>query len=133
MSIPATMPQQVQQIKNLDISYRALHPCIIIQNSSDGRNVQIPFSSITNKYKDFLSTIIITEELDEETQELYAYKPKLVSSYLYGTTELWSDILILNDAVSIIDFKPKILKAYDPGKFKSFLNEIILLESEIEY
>lgn len=133
MSIPATLPEHVQQIKEMDISYRTLHPCIIIKNSSDNRNIQIPFSSLTNKYRDFLSTIIISEKLDEETQELYAFKPKLVSMYLYGTTELWSDILILNEAVSIIDFKPKILRVYDPSKFKTYINEIIMLESENQY
>ena len=133
MTIPATMPEQVQQAKELEISYRTLHPNIIIKNKKDGRNIQIPFSSLTNKYKDFLSTIIVTIELDHEFQEKYAFKPKMVSNELYGTPELWSEILILNNAVSVIDFKPKNLKVYDPNKLKRFLNEILLLEEDIEY
>lgn len=131
-NIPATMTEQVEVAKELEISYRTLHPCIIIKNARDGRNIQVPFSSIINKYKDFLSTIIVSVDLIEEDQQRFAYKPKLVSEELYGTPELWAEILLLNNAVSVKDFTPKVIYAYDPNRFKSFINEIMLLEDDIE-
>ena len=55
----------------------------------------------------------------------------MVSEELYGTTEFWDQILILNNAFSIIDFKPKVLKVYDPERLKLYLNEIMILEENI--
>ena len=85
-----------------------------------------------NKNKDFLSTIVVEIKLDDAMREKYMYKPKMVSNELYGTTELWSEILILNNAYSVIEFTPRVLKCYDPNRFKSFINEIILLEDVLD-
>lgn len=128
MKIPATLPEQVNLIKSMEISYRTLHPACKIHDKKTDRTIRIPFSSITNKYKDFLSTTVIEVELSKEEEEMYLFKPKRLSEDLYGTTELWNDMLILNKSFSIIDFRPKKIKVYDPMKLKKVLNEIIILE-----
>lgn len=130
-NIPASITEQVDQVKDLEISYRILHPGATIHDVNNERYVKFPFSSIINKYKDFLYNIIQTIELSEEEQDYYQFKPKMLSEDLYGTTELWDTILILNDVVSVSEFKPKKLKLYDPSKFKKYLNEIMLMEEEI--
>ena len=84
-----------------------------------------------NIYKDYLSNIIMEIELNAEEQVMYLYKPKLLSEDLYGTTELWDTILLLNDCVSVIDFKPVTVKIYDPEEFKALLNEIMLIEESL--
>ena len=129
MKIPATMTEQVEYIQSLDISYRTLHPAIIIKNNQNSDIIQVPFSSMISKYKDLMSTIVVSLDLDEVDQEKYKFKPKLVSDELYGTTELWDQILLLNNAYSMIDFKPKTLYFYDPSQFKRYINEIMLLEN----
>jgi len=131
LSIPSSMTEQIEQIKGLEISYRVLHPSAKINDKNNKRYVNFPFSSIINKYKDFLYSFIITIALTEEEQNYYQYKPKMLSEDLYGTTELWDAILLLNNNVSVSEFKPKKLKLYDPAKFKRYLNEIMLLEEEL--
>lgn len=132
MIVPATVPEQVSLAKDMEISYRTLHPSLVISNVKDDDVIRVPYSSIINKYKDFLSTIVVEIKLDDAMREKYMYKPKMVSNELYGTTELWSEILILNNAYSVIEFKPRVLKCYDPNRFKSFINEIILLEDVLD-
>lgn len=128
MEIPATMDEQVLNASNLELSYNVLHENAIIKSVDTTTTIAIPFKSLTNKYKDFLSNIIIELPLTEAEQEKYKYKPKLVSEELYQTTEFWDQILILNNAVSVIDFTPKVLKVYDPEQLKLYLNEILILE-----
>ena len=132
MIVPATIPEQVSLAKDMEISYRTLHPSLVISNVKDDDVIRVPYSSIINKYKDFLSTIVVEIKLDDAMREKYMYKPKMVSNELYGTTELWSEILILNNAYSVIEFTPRVLKCYDPNRFKSFINEIILLEDVLD-
>ena len=50
---------------------------------------------------------------------------------VYGTTEFWNDILILNNCTSIREFDPKPDKEitfYDPEYMKAILNEIMIIE-----
>lgn len=128
MIIPSNLPEQVEQVLDFDISYRVLHPAALLTNIQTNTTVKIPFSSLINKYKDFLTEIIETIELTDEEQEKYLYKPKKLSDDLYGTTELWSEIMVLNSAVSVIDFKPKKVKVYNPYRLKDYINEIMILE-----
>lgn len=130
--IPATMPEQVEDAKALDISYRTLHPSAIIVDGQSGRNIQFPFSSLINKYKDFLHDIIIEFELSPEEQEIYMFNPKMLSEDLYGTTELWDTLLILNNVTSVTEFKPVKVKIYDHNRFKRYINEIMILEESVE-
>lgn len=131
--IPATIPEQVEEAKALDISYRTLHPGAVIIDGQTGRNVQIPFSSLINKYKDFLHEIIIEIPLSEKEQEIYMFKPKMLSEDLYGTTELWDTILLLNNVISVTEFKPIKPKVYDHNKLKKYINEILIMEEMVEY
>ena len=133
MVIPATMTEQVSNAEDLEISYRVLHPSAILRDQDSGRNIEFSFSSLSNKYKDFLDKIVIQIELDDINMNKYRYKPKMVSNDLYGTTELWNDILILNQCFRTCDFQPKLLKVYDPQKLKALINEILLLEDMTKY
>ena len=132
MSIPSTITEQVYEAKSLDISYRTLHPAAVILDEQTGRNIQIPFSSLINKYKDFLHEIIIEIPLSEKEKEIYMFKPKMLSEDLYGTTELWDTILILNNVVSVSEFKPDVVKVYDHNRLKKYINEILILEELVE-
>ena len=72
--------------------------------------------------------IIVEKELDDKAIAEVRYKPKTLSYVLYGTTEFWNDILILNECKSIIDFTPKKIRYYDPNRLKTYLNQILILE-----
>jgi hypothetical protein len=129
--IPATITEQVEDIKDCDISYRNLHPVAWMINEETDHTIQFPFSSIINKYRHDLSAILCAVRLTEDEQIKYWYKPKTFSEDMYGTTELWDVILILNNAKSIIDFTPSVVKLYDPNKLKTYLNEIMIIEEEL--
>ena len=129
--IPSTITEQIETIEKYDISYRTLHGSAILHNKEDDSNIKIPFSSMIEKYKDFLYEIIITSDATKEELAQYIFNPKKLSQDLYGTTEFWDTILILNDCKSIIDFDLDTIKVYDPNRFKRYLNEIIITDSEI--
>jgi hypothetical protein len=133
ISIPATLPQQVEEAKALDISYRTLHPGAVIINGQTNETINVPFSSLINKYKDFLHEIVIYMPMTEDDCDAYMYKPKMLSEELYGTTELWDTILLLNNNISVSEFKPeKGIYIYDPNRLKSFINEILIMEEILE-
>lgn len=129
MKIPSNMIEQIDDIRDLDISYDVLHSKALVYNAETDETIQVPFLSIINKYRNLLSSIIVEGTLSEEEQRLYWYKPKSLSNKIYGTTELWSELLLLNNYVSIIDFTPEKLKYYDPYRFKTYINEILVIEN----
>lgn len=126
--VPVTLTDQVKAIRNIDISYDALHPKALLHDAKTDTTIKIPYSSLSNKYKDYLSTIILTKELTEDEKRNYWYKPKSASYDIYRTTELWDMLLIINHYTSIAQFTPTVLKYYDPNKLKAFLNEIMIIE-----
>lgn len=129
MPIPVSIDDQVMQHGDLEISYELLHPDAVIRDNNSDTLIRVPFSSLTNKYRDYLSKIITKFELTSYEETYYMFKPKLLSQKLYGTTEFWNDLLIINDCYSTLDFKPKgSVKIYDQYEFKKYLNEILILE-----
>lgn len=132
MVIPATITEQIETIENMEISYRVLHPQLTIHNDETNQDVEIPFSSLMNKYRDYLSNIIITIILDDVAQAKYRFKPKLISEEVYNTTELWDTILILNHCSRLCDFQPKKLKLYDPAQLKKYINNILIIEGYLK-
>ena len=73
------------------------------------------------------------QELTEEEQERYKYSPKKLSYDLYGTTELWADLLKLNKCASVAEFEPSFVRVYDPNTFKKYLNEIMIFDESVNY
>ena len=59
--------------------------------------------------------------------EKYKFKPKSLSMDLYGTTELWSAILRINDIISISEFSLKKIRLFTTD-ILSVLNEVLILE-----
>ena len=131
--IPSTIKEQYNDVKTLALSYRVLHPKATIYNEESNTTIRIPYSSVLSKYKDYLNTIVVNIELDEKEKEKYSYRPKLLSQDLYGTTELWDGLLLINNAKSLIDFKieDNKVKVYDPAELKAYLDEIIICEKDL--
>lgn len=110
-----------------EVSYRNLHTSAYI-NKSNGDIIKIPYMSLTNKYKDYLSVAVEEVEFTPEQYRTYRFNPKGLSLFLYGTTEYWYALLELNNKVSVIEFDLETLKVYDPKKLKPIINEIFILE-----
>ena len=133
MSIPVSLSEQITEAKKLEISYKSLHPSYTIYNEQTDETIELPFSSITNEYKTYLLACVKSIQLSEKEKEKYRYSPKKLSYDLYGTTELWADLLKLNGCVSIAEFEPDFIRVYDPNTFKEYLNEIMIADSKVSY
>lgn len=127
--IPSTIIEQIEDIEDRDINYRTLHVGLNVYNDDkDSRNFKVPYLSILNKHSSILSKIILTKELTSKEYAKYAFRPKLFSDDMYGTTEFWDTILFLNNCKSVVDFRLQKVKYYDPDKFKAFIDEIFIVE-----
>ena len=127
--IPSTIIEQIEDIEDMDINYRTLHVGLNVYNDDkDSRNFKVPYLSILNKHSSILSKIIITRELTSKEYAKYAFRPKLFSDDMYGTTEFWDTVLFLNNCKSVVDFRLQKVKYYDPDKFKAFIDEIFIVE-----
>lgn len=128
MSIPATIDEQIDNIENMEISYRTLHKSTTLMDEESKNIIEIPYRSLIDKYSDFFNELILVVELPDHLQQIYRYNPKRVSYDLYGTTEFWYEILVLNNCASIIDFKPVDLVVYSTDGLKNMINEMMILE-----
>ena len=132
MAIQPTIKKQISDIEKKEIAYRTLTQKALMTNQMTNDTIQIPFASYTKMYRNLLSAIIVEKELDDKAAAEVRYKPKTLSYLLYNTTEFWNDILILNECKSVLDFTPKKVRFYDPTRFKTYLNQILILEGVLE-
>ena len=129
----STLDELINYIKGEDISYRNLHTPIYIRTNSrltdETDTFLIPYKSIMLNYMSYFRECVLTITMSENEKIEYRYKPKRLSNKLYGTTELWSSLLELNNMISIIDFNlEKDIKVFEPKKFKELLNEVMIQE-----
>lgn len=106
--------------------------------SSDGtRQIIIAGNSIVTKYLPELLEDAETITLTNEEFYKYKYNPKRLSYDVYGTTELWSMILDLNELYSATQFNLRTLKLFKASAFTKFerlisLDEYIVKQNEDE-
>lgn len=59
-------------------------------------DIIFPLQNILDDYIDYLKSKSVSVTFDNDEFFIYKYKPRLLSYYLYGTTELFFVILALN-------------------------------------
>lgn len=123
----STIQELIDSVKDMEVSYRNLHTNIYINNK--GETIKIPYKSIVAEYLPILKSSAVELPLTDNEIILYRFKPKKLSYDLYGTTELWSSLLELNDVYSIIDFDFETVKVFDPKEFVKLLNEVLIIEN----
>lgn len=112
-----------------DVRYGTYHEMTLIQNEQTGEIIRVPAMSLMNKYRHFLQEIVTVKfKMSDEEFRKYKYAPKRLSFDLYGTTEYWSALLELNNCLSISDFNKQWIRAYDPKRLPSYVNEILIKE-----
>lgn len=131
MALSITMQDLIEKSKLMEVSYRNLHNYVIIRDKVTEERIRTPFTSIINKYRDFLSDIIYEVTLTDVEYMRYRYAPKTLSQDLYGTTEYWFIIMELNNCITVANFNSKVLKIYEPEGLNAIINEIMILENII--
>ena len=132
MALPTTIDDLIDWGKTQEISYRNLNGRVYINNLSNNEVIRITLNSVMGEYRYFLKPYMVEITMNDEELYLYQYKPKSLSYKLYGTTELWSTLLMINNCVSKIDFDKAKIKVLDPKRIKGFINEVLILEKIIE-
>lgn len=132
MALFATMEELIEWGKSQEISHRNLSKEAYITYGNTGETIEIPLNQLMSEYRHFLKPYIITVTINDEELYKYQYKPKSLSQVLYGTTEYWSVLLMINNCVSKIDFDMNPVKVLDPKRIRAFTNEVLILEKVIE-
>ena len=58
--------------------------------------------------------------------ERWKYNPKRMCKEMYGTPELWTEILFINHMVGITEFKKQTVKLYTLGIIDA-INELLMI------
>lgn len=72
----------------------------------------VPMRGMLHKYHGALRQYIIEHEFTDKEYERYRCQPKLLCREMYGTPELWADILFLNNMTSCTEFTKRKIKMY---------------------
>ena len=113
----------VKDGKDLAISHSKL--CLKLR---DG-DVISPYQSLVCKYYYALVPFMKEVTLSDSDYLKYKNNPKKLSQDLYGTPELWSSLLYINNTVSIADFKKKKIKIFT-SDILTKLEELLVLSEE---
>lgn len=127
MAFYATIQELIDSVNDMEISYRNLHTNVYIKNKDD--IIKIPYKSIIMEYLPYFKSSVVELKLGPEEAPKYKFKPKKLSYDLYGTTELWSALLELNQLYSIIEFDKEVYKVFEPKEFMKLLNEVLIIEN----
>ena len=125
---PDSIRDQIIDNRNMDFSYNTLHRHAELYDQQSGRTIKVPYESFMSKYKNALSKIIVESKLSDAEKREYWYRPKTVSQVLYGSTEYWHTLLVLNQCTYSAQFIPEVMKYYDPSYLKEMLNYIMIFE-----
>ena len=114
--------------KTLDISHGKMH--LKSKLKFDGYDVIVNSTSLTNKYWDYILNTTYKTTISDEEYIQYRYQPKKYCYMTFGTTELWSLLLKVNNMTSVTEFDKKTFLTFYDDIF-SVLNEIMILEDDV--
>lgn len=92
------------------------------------KNCTVPAQTIVCRYYDSLKVYIETKTFTDAEFRRYKYNPRFLSYDLYGTPELWADILYINNMVSVSSFNKSTVKVFRT----SIIDALIEIKSIIE-
>ena len=117
------LSEEVSTGENVELS----HSNFQLKVNDDG--VIHPYASLFSKYHNILTPYIIDTVLSDDDYHRYYQKPKLLSSDLYGTPELWSGILYINNMVSVANFTKRKIKIFS-SNIMNAIQEIMTIYSD---
>lgn len=118
------LPSEVASGKNITIS----HGNMQFKTRIDNRIV-VPKVSLIGQYHSILSKYIVEKEYTDKEFSHYYQRPKLLSLDLYGTPELWSWLLYINNCKSVANFTNPKLKVFT-SDIGTAIREILTITSQ---
>lgn len=125
----STITEIISFGESLDFSHAKLHLKAKFTADSDSHTVILNYESLLDKYTDLINKHVTSVTLSDADYAKYKYQPKLLCYDTYGTTELWSSILRINNIMSASQFTLQTLKMFTSDIF-DVINEIFILEED---
>lgn len=94
------------------------------------QDIKFPMYNIIQDYLDNLEEDVFKVTLTDQEYAKYKYKPRLLSNYLYGSTEFFFVILALNGIATEKEFTSQTIKLLSADKMKELIEKIYTLEQE---
>ena len=122
-----TVDDCIEYGKSLQLAHSKLFDRVAIETDDD-KLIIANYTSILSSYMDYIKETLVEHTFSDEEFLTYQYKPKMFCLHRYGTMELWSLLLRVNNMISIMDFKKQTIKIFNEDLIFDVLNEIIILE-----
>lgn len=113
-----TIEEFIDSYNSTDINYESTS---LIQNLSGYTVISY---NIFNDYIDELNDLAVYVTLTDEEYNKYLYRPKILAYDLYGSTELFFLILILNNICNVKEFDFKRLKLLKVEDLQQFISSV---------
>ncbi|MCM1219762.1 MAG: hypothetical protein NC548_35215 [Lachnospiraceae bacterium] len=114
------LPSEVRKGKNLAFSHAGM-----LLKTRIGDTI-MPYQSLIGKYSRALGKYIVDYTLTEDEWKRYYQKPKMFCMDKYGTPELWSGLLYINNMRSVVNFTKRSIKVFTQD-IRTAINEIITI------
>ena len=114
-----TIEELIESGKGVTISYYNLS---FLDMMSNGTWVSV--LNVVNDYMPELKAVAYDVELKQSEQQTYFYKPKLLSLDVYGNTELYYIILLMNDMADVKEFTKPIIKMLKKQDMNNLISAI---------
>jgi len=121
-----TIQNYIDAISNENITMKSLHYQTII---STGAHLVLNAESVLRLYKADITKNTVSITFDQNQKRKYFYKPWVYSFDVFGTSELWRELLDLNHMRSFSEFDHETIKSFSPS-IVNMLKTILKLEQE---
>ena len=91
-----------------------------------------PYQTLIGKYHNILSKYITEKTFTDDEFRKYNQRPKLLSKDLYGTPELWSGLLYINNMVSVTNFNKRTIKVFTTGIIDALEEIMTICNNDLE-
>lgn len=109
------------QLSHSKLSYKSSF------KKANGDVIVTNYGTVVDRYLPILKKYTVDWTMSPEEMMAYAYQPKKLSMFLYGTTEMWSSIMNLNNIYNIAQFNKQTIKVFSEDVFP-IIEEILIRE-----
>jgi hypothetical protein len=102
------------------------HEKYMLKYQTEQSKIVVPMQSLVQKYRGAFRKYIVEYEMTDKEFERWKYNPKRMCKEMYGTPELWTEILFINHMVGITEFKKQTVKLYTLGIIDA-INELLMI------
>lgn len=124
----ATIEEFIEMGDTDEITYHNFS--ILVKCIGENSSIEYSQDNILYDYVDELKEKSVLVSMTDNEYIKYKYKPKLLSYDIYGTTEMYFVIMVLNGICNIKDFSKRKVRLLKKSDMLDLLNQIYTAESD---